>query len=175
MLAQPDRVVSRDALSEAVVEALVAEKLYEKEARAMVKTWQSSWFGEQGTRLFYMLPAKVTDELLPLEIKPSPDEIVRVMVGRLEIMTPEDEAKITELVATSAVDRAASHKKDKTAPYALPKSILKMGRLAEPALVRVKNISGDIGVRSEAASLLKELHAVQAAEAIKLAIQAAQR
>ena len=57
-------------LSQAVVDSLIAEQLYEKEARAMVKTWQSSWFGEQGTRLFYIVPRRITDELLPLQIDP---------------------------------------------------------------------------------------------------------
>jgi hypothetical protein len=150
-----------EALGEAVVAALVEEKLYEKEARAMVKTWQSSWFGEDGTRLFYMLPQSVTDELLPLKIDPVPDETVRVMVGRLEIMRPEDEARVMALVQQSAKDRAAAEQRraeNSEAPaYKLPEAIIQLGRLAEPALIRVRNIAPDEATRAETSLLLDEL------------------
>src|SRR5262249_24801197 len=112
-LAQSSRLSSADELAQEVSKALVAEKLYEKEALAMVKTWRSSWFGEQGTRLFYLLPQATTDQLLPLAITPQPDQTVRVMVGRLEIMTPEEEKRITELVEASARDRAAANVESK--------------------------------------------------------------
>ncbi len=42
----------------------------------------------------------------------------------------------------------------------LPPALLAMGRLAEPALVRVKFFSRDTVVRAEAALLLNELHHV---------------
>jgi hypothetical protein len=150
-----------EALGEAVVAALMEEKLYEKEARAMVKTWQESWFGEEGTRLFYMLPQSVTDELLPLTIDPVPDETVRVMVGRLEIMRPEDEARVTALVQQSAQDRAAAQElrsqKSEAPQYKLPPAIIDLGRLAEPALVRAQHIAPDEATRAEAGVLLYEL------------------
>lgn len=160
-LNQSEQDSSVEALGEAVVEALIDEKLYEKEARAMVKTWQSSWFGEDGTRLFYMLPQTVTDELLPLKIDPVPDEMVRVMVGRLEIMRPEDEARVTALVQQSAKDRAAAEQlrvdNPEAPPYPLPPAIVQLGRLAEPALVRVQNLSQDGTTRGEAGLLLDQL------------------
>jgi len=157
-----------DELSEAVVVALVNERLYEKEARAMVKTWRSSWFGEDGTRLFYMLPQPITDELIPLHIEPQPQELVRVLVGRMEIMSPEEEGRIIELVKKSAADRAARAKESasdgeskvsdqESRPYQFPSTILEMGRLAEPALVRVKNITDDNIVLNEAKILLSEI------------------
>src|SRR5687768_4370340 len=68
-----------------VQEALVSEGLYEREATAMVKTWEDSWFGEQGLRVLYVLPRAWTDRTLPLSIEPKPKEIVRVMVGRAEM------------------------------------------------------------------------------------------
>ena len=61
-----------------------------RKSLAMVNTWRSSWFGENGTRLLYLVPGKQTDELLPLKVEPAPDEQVRVLVGRLETITPED-------------------------------------------------------------------------------------
>ena len=160
-LRQSEKESSIDDLKEAVVAALVEEDLYEKEARAMVKTWQSSWFGEDGSRLFYILPRSVTDELLPLKIEPAPDETVRVMVGRLEIMRPEDEARVMSLVQQSARDRTAAEQRRAenrdAPPYELPESIIRLGRLAEPALVRIRNIAPDEQTRGEANVLLEQL------------------
>lgn len=163
LLTQSTEASTIEALSDAVVKALISEKLYEKEARSMVKTWSTSWFGEQGTRLFYMLPQRVTDSLLPLSIEPQPDEVVRVMVGRMEVMRPEDELRITKLVMQSYLDRSAAFKaqqQDANAkPYALPESVVKLGRLAEPALIRVRNLTRNESIISEANQLLSEYHA----------------
>jgi hypothetical protein len=63
---------------------LIAHGLFPKEAQAMIETWRSSWFGE-GARLFYVVSRKAVDAILPLEIDPVPDEVVRVFVGRLEL------------------------------------------------------------------------------------------
>lgn len=156
-MAQSDQASSVDELAEAVVAALIDERLFEKEARAMVKTWRSSWFGEDGTRLFYILPQSITDELLPLTIEPQPDDLVRVMVGRLEIMRPEDEARITGLVEQSSRDRAAQRDAQPDEVYALPQAILDLGRLAEPALVRVQSLASNAATRGEAELLLEQL------------------
>src|SRR5262249_28234328 len=79
-------------LAEVMVKQLTAAGLYEKEARAMVKTWDTAWFGEDGTRVLYLVPRGRTDELLPLTVEPKPDEVVRVLVGRHDFLTPEQEA-----------------------------------------------------------------------------------
>ena len=52
--------------------ALVEQGLYEKEARAMVNTWQDQWFAEEGTRVLYLLPRAWTDRTLPLQVSPRP-------------------------------------------------------------------------------------------------------
>lgn len=67
---------------------LVAHGLYPKEAKAMVESWQGSWF-EQGTRLFYIVSGDAVDAMLPLHIDPKPVDVKRVFVGRIEIATPE--------------------------------------------------------------------------------------
>ncbi|MCP4805753.1 MAG: hypothetical protein GY913_35725 [Proteobacteria bacterium] len=36
-----------------------------------------------------MLPDREVDALLPLSISPSPTEVERVLVGRVEVITPE--------------------------------------------------------------------------------------
>lgn len=84
-------------LSDAVAKVLVSQGLYEKEARAMVKTWSNSWFGEEGTRFLYILPTPLADELLPLKVTPKPDSLVRVFVGRHDILSRDQEAKIDGL------------------------------------------------------------------------------
>jgi len=161
-MVQSSTKANLDDLAEAVVESLVAEKLYEKEARSMVNTWRQSWFGEQGTRLFYVVPSRLTEALLPLTISPAPDEMVRVLVGRFEIMSPEDEARVTKLVQQSIVARdehlkkAEKDEKLRQQGLPLPESIRNLGRLAEPALVRVRTIAKEPAVREEAGRLLAQ-------------------
>ena len=65
----------------------------------MVKTWDDSWFGEQGMRVLYTLPQKWSDRVLPLTFTPAPKEIKRVFVGRAEMITPAQEwALMREIV-----------------------------------------------------------------------------
>jgi hypothetical protein len=66
---------------------LVAQGLYAEEAHAMLETWQDTWF-EEGSRLFYIVPRRFVDSVLPLTIRPEPHELVRVFVGRIELVTP---------------------------------------------------------------------------------------
>jgi len=146
-----------DQLGEDMARSLQAAGLYKKEALAMVNTWRDSWFREQGTRLFYLLPQESTEALLPLTVSPLPDEMLRVMVGRLEIMRPEDEARITALVKQSASDRAKYVRELDQRPYAFPRAIKDLGRLTEPALLRVKNLTRDPTVHAETNLLLWEL------------------
>jgi hypothetical protein len=84
---------SRALLFAEFQQILVAHGLYEKEARAMLDTWRDSWF-EEGLRVFYVLPRAAADSALPLTINPKPDELVRVLVGRVEVITPELEARV---------------------------------------------------------------------------------
>jgi hypothetical protein len=166
-LVQATQSSTVEELGEAVVKALVAEGLYKKEAVAMVKTWSDSWFGEQGTRLFYIVPSRVTDQLLPLHVSPQPNELVRVLVGRMEIMAPEDEAAIEELVKQSQQLRQQHYKLQAEArnagklvpEFEIPEPIVSMGRLAEPALVRVIAVSDDVEVKREGRMLMKQLKA----------------
>jgi len=77
--------------------ALIEQGLYPREAAAMIETWRDSWF-EEGTRLFYVIPRASVDAILPLEIEPRPAEVVRVFVGRLEIITPEIQTEVERAV-----------------------------------------------------------------------------
>jgi hypothetical protein len=146
----PKETATLEALSDEVAKALVSDGLYRREAYAMVKTWKSSWFGEQGTRVFYSLPQSNTDALLPLHLTPAPKELVRVMIGRLETLTPEQEQKIEGLV--SHLGDADPAVRDQTSAQ-----IKAMGRFAEPALTHVAKIAGDPEMQLRAQALLKQV------------------
>lgn len=155
--------ITSQELQDRVAAALVREKLYPREATAMVKTWAESWFAEEGTRVFYMLPQEITDKRLPLTISPKPDETVRVLVVRVEIMTPSVEKQLLEVVHENSVRRAEYNQKFKKIknpePMPIPTELLKLGRLAEPALVRVRELAPENAVSHEATLLLRECRA----------------
>ncbi len=98
----------RADLARRLREALVGEGLYEREAAAMVQTWDESWFGEQGTRVLYTLPRAWTDRILPLTIEPRPRELARVMIGRAELISPEMEWNLLKQVVRFADADAAT-------------------------------------------------------------------
>lgn len=158
------RPMSRKDLRDLVIQSLVDEGLYEKEAIAMVNTWDNSWFTDPGRRVLYMVPSETIDELLPLHIKPKPQETRRVLVGRMEIMSPDDEAQLAEAVRQSIRMREAwirqhSDQKDSAPAYPIPKNITSWGRMTEPALVRVSKIANEVAVQNEAKFLLASLRA----------------
>ncbi|MBB5352492.1 hypothetical protein HNR46_002738 [Haloferula luteola] len=65
--------------------------LLPSEAEAMVQTWWRSYFEAPGLRVFWVLPPSRTETLLPLEVRPAPDKVVRVLVGRSEVLRPRQE------------------------------------------------------------------------------------
>ena len=122
----------KQQMREQMRKSLIAAGLYASEADAMIKTWDDSWFAEQGVRVLYLLPRPWADRVLPLSLKPTPREVARVMVGRAEILTPGMEKALTleveryrtgdEAARTIAVNNARS---------------LGLGRFAEPAVRRL--------------------------------------
>jgi hypothetical protein len=134
-----------DALLADLKQILVASGLYEKEAAAMIKTWRSSWF-EEGMRVFYILPRRTTDEILPVTIEPRPAELVRVLVGRAEVITPQMEKAVQQQL-TQLRDS------DPEVRRSALKVIRKYGRFSEPILKRLLAEERD----SVARSLLKKL------------------
>lgn len=111
----PAEASTAEKLGDAMAKLLVEQGLHEKEARAMVKTWQGDWFGQDGTRVLYLVAEPVTNELLPLTIEPKPDRLVRVLVGRHDILTPEREREIDILVKRYNGDSNADAKAADTA------------------------------------------------------------
>jgi len=76
---------------QSVKSGLVSCGLLESEADAMVQTWWTSYFESPGLRVFWILPPSATDRILPLSVSPQPEKIVRVLVGRSEVLRPAAE------------------------------------------------------------------------------------
>ena len=131
ILARP-LVEVRAELAATMRTALVSAGLFKKEAAAMVKTWDDSWFGESGTRVLYTLPQQWADGILPLTVTPAPKELRRVFVGRAEMITPAMEwALFREVVRYADGDDAAKAAATK-AVHAMD-----LGRFTAPAITRV--------------------------------------
>lgn len=92
---------SMGQLRHAMHEALVADGLFDDEATAMLDTWQAAYFGSAGLRLFYMVPQAWTDHVLPLEFSRDVD-LTRVMIGRIELITPKQRQLLRQLAAAPA-------------------------------------------------------------------------
>lgn len=135
-----------DALERDLEKILTTQGLYAAEAKAMIETWRGDWF-EEGIRVFYILPRKRTDEVLPLAIEPAPAEVVRVFVGRFELITPEREASIRDEVGRLADPSPAVR-------AAAQAAIRREGRFAEPVLRRALAEQPDAWVRGHIEALL---------------------
>jgi len=89
---------TRSRLTTELVQALTSEGLFRPEAEAMFKTWEDSWLTEPGLRVLYTLPRAWTERTLPLRIEPEPQDITRVMVGRIELITPNQRLAIRNII-----------------------------------------------------------------------------
>jgi len=141
---RPELVAGPQELQRELVTTLVAQGLFEKEARAMVKTWEDSWF-EEGVRVLYTVPVKLVNKVLPLTLDPKPSELVRVFVGRVELITPELEAAAKAIVEAAADPSRLAEQK---------RALAALGRFAEPAMRRIAAASGDEAVRGRVEWLL---------------------
>ena len=135
-----------EAVIQRLRQALIASGLYDKEADAMIKTWRNSWF-EPGLRVFYILPRPVTDAVLPIQIDPRPEQLVRVLVGRTEVITPEMEKSVKQqvmlLINSSPKVRAEA-----------AAAIQMYGRFSEPILKRLIEDEKDAMLRARIKRLL---------------------
>jgi hypothetical protein len=95
----PELNATMDSLKRAVEDLLIAQGLYQDEAQAMFETWRDSWF-EEGSRLLYIVPRQFVDSVLPLSINPPPAQIVRVFVGRMELVTPATQRAVEQALAS---------------------------------------------------------------------------
>ena len=93
----------------------------------MVNTWKDSWFDENGLRVLYILPRAWADRTLPAKFDPAPRDLVRVMVGRAEIIPPDQQDRLREAI-TRANDGDAGSREE------LLTEFRKLDRFSEPAL-----------------------------------------
>ena len=126
---------------------LVANGLYAKEARAMVNTWRTSYFTTAGIRVLFVLPQSWTDRFIPMTIAPRPDELVRVMVGRIELLTAE-----RERAAEAAISQLASP--DSAIRERGFATLREQGRYVEPIVRRTMQSTSDERVRTLCRRLL---------------------
>jgi hypothetical protein len=103
----PELTATFESLSHDLEDILTSQGLYPDEARAMIETWRDSWF-EEGSRLFYIVPTRFVNAILPLTVYPAPSQTVRVFVGRLELITPATTQAVEKILA--AHDLAALQK-----------------------------------------------------------------
>src|SRR5206468_1742845 len=141
-----DEFVAR--IGAALAQHLVEGGLYPDEARAMVNTWSRSYFRTEGIRVLYQVPRSEIERNLPLKIEPAPKELTRVFIGRVECLTPEQEAKIDRWLRDLSApdpDRATAARD----------GLVALGRFAEPQLRRAAQSSADPAVRERAQALLQ--------------------
>jgi hypothetical protein len=85
-----------DNLKKEMHKGLVEAGLYEKEATAMLSTWDRAYFQSPGMRLFFVVPREWTDHVLPLSLS-KPAKTERVMVARIELITEQQQAMLDRL------------------------------------------------------------------------------
>lgn len=118
----------RQELGAKLCAALTKAGLYDREAAAMVKTWDDSWLGEPGLRVLYVMPQQWANEVLPVKISPAPAEMKRVFVGRAEILTNAQEWSLLK----ETLHYAEGGTLEKKAAVAAVNDI-GLGRFADPA------------------------------------------
>lgn len=148
-------------LSRQMADALESEGLYRAEAEAMVKTWRDAWFEDEGLRILYVLPRAWTDQILPITLEPKPRELVRVMVGRSELITPAVESQVRELV-TRFRESDPSVKQATVRQF----QSLKLGRFAAVAVRRVALQTKDQDFYKDGAALIQAAELQKAAPTV---------
>lgn len=135
-------------LPEALHAALVDAGLFPDEATGMIRTWESSWLGTEGIRALFLLPQTWTDTTIPINVYPKPQSLVRVMLGRIELLTPN-----REQAAAKAALQATSN--DANQRQAGQKQLRTEGRYLESILRHLHKTSSDTRVRVACEKLLK--------------------
>ncbi len=143
---RPETTQDLDDFIGKLTTTLTGEGLYPREAKAMINTWRDSWF-EEGLRVFYVLTRKTTDKLLPLTVTPQPKEVVRVLIGRAEVITPEMEQNVKRQVSLL---RSSSAKVREQARQ----NLLKRGRFYEPILKSILETETNEKVREQIQKLI---------------------
>ncbi len=91
-----------EAASKALAQELQQAGLSASEAGALVKSWSHNYFKTPGRRLLYIAPPSWAAKHLPMTVTPTPKAKVRVLVGRVEVLSPGDEAALVDSVKAAS-------------------------------------------------------------------------
>ena len=116
--------------------ALERSGLYKDEAAAMTNTWKRSYFKNPGLRVLYILNRAETERLLPMNVSPKPQELIRSLVGRIEIFTDVEERDLLGQFEKGSVETSS------------------LGRFAEPKLRRLLELSPNAQITERIRGLL---------------------
>jgi hypothetical protein len=112
---------NRAKLAAELRDALVAAGLFGDEAQALLSTWELSYFRSAGMRVFFLVPRTWTDFHLPLTVSVEA-QITRVMVGRIELVTPGERQGLAQIGELSAEETSAEAQRMREAIFALSRS-----------------------------------------------------
>lgn len=94
-------------LRKEMISSLVDSGLFHDEAKAMLNTWQVSYFQTPGLRVFFTLPQQWTDNVLPMEVSGYENvEYKRSMIGRIELISDVQNDHLQALSKGSISNRA---------------------------------------------------------------------
>jgi hypothetical protein len=134
-------------ISEELAARLAHSGLFAKEARAMVNTWANSYFQTEGVRVLFVLPQSWTDAFIPMNVHPEPRKIVRVMVGRLEMLSSDRqrraESAVAKLISRDSSERALAYR-----------YLHEQGRYVVPIVRHVAKTTRDENIKSLCRRLL---------------------
>jgi hypothetical protein len=136
----PELTGNLAGLRRKLADSLVKFGLYEKEALAMIETWQDSWF-EEGMRLFYIVPRAFVDSQLPLKITPEPAEVTRVFVGRIELLSAWTRETIETALSNGDIG-----------------TLTKFGRFLDPFLYQIRSENRSFVLSPGAEKYLQQAH-----------------
>jgi hypothetical protein len=95
------RADAMSALRSDMKRSLMTAGLFDDEAQAMLDTWENAYFKTVGTRVFFIVPRTWTDAHLPISVS-APAKIERVMMGRIDLVTPRQRTIATQLLRDPA-------------------------------------------------------------------------
>lgn len=158
--------------------ALTAAGLAREEGLALLQTWNAGYFQTEGFKIFWTVPRKLTDQILPLQISPNPDVLERVLVGKTEILTPFFEQvlvdyykanrnldpwkndryhlayiqRVQEILGTASVKNTATENEISISPNPATSSIRVFGTAPNAAVV-VRNALGESLISTTASEI----------------------
>ena len=138
LLDAPELTADVSAVQQELASGLKVAGLFPKEAAAMIETWRDSWFDE-GTRIFYLVPSKTVDQVLPIRISPAPSAMERVFVGRVEILSPWMQETLAAALASGDT-----------------KTLARYGRFAKPFCDRIMHSRSNVRISQAASNFLAQ-------------------